>query len=528
MKMTRAWCGCLAALALVMVAGRVHAGPIELFNGAIVNPAQPMSVIAPYQYGGGGFFVSKDGGKNYGLMCTSAIDPITLQNSNPSMTLSAGSLWIGVFGALWHGSKEGCDWAQIPELMGRYVSVVTGDPLDPMRTYAATSDNPDMKGPNGLYVNDAAKGMTFTALGATSDHLINTLHVVKNGTARRFYETGVKLSTMAGTDPQYFVRVSDDEGKTWTDNEYKIDQFGPKDMYAEFDIMAIDPQLPDHVIGRVRRTSMVDTVLYSPMQGKAGTWVQLAEITAFDAVAFAPDGKLYIGDSDQTTKSLYVVEKPGDMPKKLTDTWKVGCLTYDTANKRMLGCHDFRFGSVDLTTGLFTNELDMRCAEHWNECPGKDAAAMHEVCGPQLQAAYCGLSHYPIAPVCAGYDQGPDAQTFYDSLDYTCKDGKTVTKPDDTGQAGSSAAGGAPAAGTMGTAGTPAAAGSGGVDHSAHGGAGQAAAAGSVAPSAGAAAPQPPKSGGCSVAAGDDNGLAWAFASLLALCSWRRRRQLQV
>lgn len=531
MKMTRAYGVCLAALASLVVAGRVHAGPIELFNGAIVNPALPQTVIAPYQYGGGGFFLSKDGGKSYGLLCASAIDPVTVQNSNPSITLSAGSLWVGVFGALWRGTKDGCDFAAVPELMGRYISVVASDPLDPMRTYAATSDNPDMKGPNGLYMNDAAQGKTFMPYGTTSSHLLNTVHVVKNGTGRRIYETAVKISSMAGVDPQYFVRVSDDEGKTWAENEYKIDQFGPKDMYAEFEIMAIDPQNPDHVIARVKRSMMVDTVLYSPMQGKAGTWMQLAELTAFDSVAFTPDGKLYLGDSDQTTKSLYVVEKPGDMPKKLTDTWKVGCLTYDSANKRLLGCNDFRFGSVDTTTGAFTNELDMRCAEHWNECPNKDAAALHSTCEAQLLAAYCGVSHYPLAPVCAGYDQGSDAQTFLDSLDYMCVNGKTVDKMASSGDAGSSASGAAGTPASGGVAGGAASAAGSGVDHSMHGAAGQPAAAGSGAASnAGAPAAQAPapKSSGCAVAGGGDNGLLLAFASLLAFGSWRRRRQLHV
>lgn len=515
--------GLLVALIAVGTTAPLSAGPIELFNGAIVDPGSPQQIVAPFQYGGGGFFLSKDGGKSYGLLCSSAVDAVTVQNSNPSIALSAGSLWVGVFGALWRGTKDGCDFAAVPELMGRYVSVVTPDPLDPMRTYAATSDNSEMKGPNGLYANNAAQGMAFMPYGTTSDHLINTVHVVKNGMARRIYETGVKISSMAGVQPQYFVRVSDDEGKTWTDNEYKIDQFGPKDMYAEFDVMAIDPQNPDHVIARVKRSSMVDTVLYSPMQGKAGTWMQLAELSAFDSLAFAPDGKLYLGDSDQTTKSLYVVEKPGDMPKKLTDTWKVGCLTYDTANKRMLGCNDFRFGTVDLTTGVFKNELDMRCAEHWNACPNKDTAALHEVCGPQVMAAYCGVTHYPLAPVCAGYDQGFDAQTFLNSLDYVCSAGQTTPKPDAT--SAGSAAGGASTGPMAGSASQAAGAGpAAGTGQSMRAGA---AASNVAAGSSASPVAPPPKSGGCGIAEAGQSDLGFLAFGLLALCRQRKCREVK-
>ena len=517
MKTMRAW-PWLACLLLISSTGRVSAGPIELFNQAVADPTMPQQIIAPFMYGGGGMFISKDGGKSYGLLCSTAAD-VSLFNANPTVALSGGSLFMGVFGALWRATKEGCDFAKVPELAGNYVSAVARDPFDPMRTYVTTSNNPEMKGPNGIWMNDAAKGAAFTAIGSKDPILINTLHVVRVGEKRRFYETGVNVDS---ADAQYFVRVSNDEGATWAEHEYKLDQFGPKDKLAEFSIMAIDPQNPDRLIGRVKRSSMVDTVLYSPMQGQPGSWMQLAEVKAFEAVAFTPDGKLFFGDNDQASKALLVVEKPGDAPKMLSSNWKVGCLTYDSARQRLLGCYDFRLGTVDQSTGELSVELDMRCAEHFNDCPNKAPEQLKADCQGQLLQDFCNLSHYPLAPLCGGYDRGTDQESFFNELTFTCSAGKVINKPDGGAQAGSGASAVAGASADAGSSTTPPTAGSGGIRANATP-AGQGALAGARAPAASA----PTKSGGCGgcvAAGGAESDLGSAFLCLAALAVLARRR----
>jgi hypothetical protein len=374
-------------------------------------------------------------------------------------------------------------------------------------------------------MNDASTGATFSPLGTQAAIFINTLHVVKNGTGRRFYETGVK----SDADPMsnvvhYLVRVSDDEGKTWTESEYPLAMFGPADMYADFEIVAIDPTNPDHVYGRVHRSEMVDTLVYSPMQGKDGTWTMLAEVGELDAIEFTPEGVLYYGDDDQMRPGFFVVEKTGDAPKQLSDKWKVGCLTYDSAKKRMFACNDYRFGTADVTTGVFTSQFDMRCAKEFQECPGATKSA-HDACEGQLLAAYCGITHYPLAPICAGYDQGPGAPEYIAELDYSCQDGFPVFKPDGAGTSGGSAGSGA-----AGTGPTGAAAVSGGGGSVAQAGASAAgssapAAAGKASVAAGAAAPAPATSGGCGVMPGQSNGAVWAAFGVLAFAFFRRRQR---
>ena len=69
----------------------------------------------------------------------------------------------------------------------------------------------------------------------------------------------------------------------------------------------------------------------------------------------------------------------------------------------MLGCNDWLFGTVDLTSGEFTTILDMRLAEHFAQCEGQPPT--HEAAKVQLLDAYCKVGHYPEAPLCRAYGQ---------------------------------------------------------------------------------------------------------------------------
>jgi hypothetical protein len=533
-------------LLCLALAGSAHAGPVELFSGAFQDVNKPSQIIAPYVYGGGGLFISADSGKTFSMMCSASGDPnLITQNTDRIVYASgAGAAYIGLFGGMWKGDENGCGFKPVPELMGRVVSDIKGDPTDPKRTYVATSDGGDANGNpknNGLLMNDGTSD-AFMLFGKQEPIWVESINVVKNGTGRRIYETGV--TSVQKTDPQtmmisddvhYYVRVSDDDGATFTQNEYDLSQFGPMDPNAEFKVVTVDPQNPDHVYAVVRRDMNPDTVLYNPMQGKAGAWVMVTEVGDLEAMEFAPDGKLYFGDDDQMSPALFVVAKPGDPPTMLSNKWKVGCLHYDTAGQRMLACHDWQFGTADLTSGDFSTLYDMRCADKFVDCPGQDS--MHTVCQTQLLAAFCGVTHYPAAPVCIGYDQGDDASVYFDSLDYTCNGPIVTPKVAGTTPTAPSLDGGVPmsiAAGSVAvaTAGTGAGGFSGGPAMPV-GTAGQSAVVATAgAPAAGAAAPAPTTAkSGCSVSApaGAESygGAIFALLGGLALIVRRRTRGIR-
>jgi hypothetical protein len=510
----------LGLLSSTCVVSHVHAGPNELFWGALQIDGKPEQIIAPYVYGGGGLFVSSDAGKSFGLMCSSAADP-NLQTTTPERLVFAsgtGAVYIGIYDGLWQGDANGCGFVTVPELSGRRVADLQGDPLDPRRTYVATATG-DGAQDNGLSVNDGTSA-AFVPFGEQGTTWIESLRVVKNGSGRRIYETGVTsvqitdpATGLPADDVHYYVRVSDDDAVTFSQYEYDLDQFGPTSASARFRIVAVDPQNAEHVFAVVRR-DVNDLLVYSPQQGKAGTWVMLTEVGDLEAIEFAPDGKLYFGDYAQASPSLFVVDEPGDMPRLLTNTWKVGCLHYDSVGRRMLACHDWQLGTADLTSGAFSPIFDMRCADRFVECPGQ--ASMQAACALQLSTAYCGTGHYAAAPLCGGYTVEGVSASFIAELDYTCNGSAVVPK-----------IAGASGAGMAGTAGTNAAGISGTGTPSAGTGAANGGNTGAVA--AGASGPMPATAkGGCDVASvgAGARPTATFVLSGLSLVLARRRRPL--
>ena len=441
--MWRRFAGLLIGAAASFVSTTALAGPVEILNGVAIDPADPSHLIVPYSFGGNGMFVSQDGGKTLNWLCSAGIAPNAVNRNGRAFIGGDGAIYLGLFDGLVKGARDGCGFVPVPELDKKYIADLATDPIDTKRMYVITTN---AMAENFVWMNDGSG--TFKQIGTGVMQFLDTIDVVKVGDARRFYVTGVVTNVMTN-EVKYSVRVSDDEATTWTDDVYDVAQFGPEDKYAEFGIVAINPQNPDHVVGRVWRKMAVDTLVYSTEKGKAGSWKLIAEPNEVDSVTFTPEGVLYFGDSDQKSKGVWVVEKTGDAPKLLSDAWKPSCLSWDDANKRLLGCGNFYlFGEVDTTSGALKPLLDLRCTEHMVDCQGQEAIAT--VCEPQALADFCHLSHWVIAPVCDQYDRGPELATFAASQTFMCVDGFGVAKPESA--SGAAGGGGSPAA--MGAAGS--------------------------------------------------------------------------
>jgi len=446
--MWRRFAGLLIGAAASLVSTTALAGPVELLNGVSVDPADPSHMIVPYSFGGNGMFVSKDGGKTLSWLCSAGIAPNAVNRNGRAFIGGDSAIYLGLFDGLVKGSPDGCGFTPVPELDKKYIADLANDPIDTKRMYLITTN---AMAENFVWMDDGSG--TFAPIGTGVTQFLDTLDVVTVGEKRRFYVTGVVTNVMTN-EVKYSVRVSEDDATTWTDDVYDVAQFGPMDKFAEFGIVAINPQNPDHIVGRVWRKMALDALVYSTEKGKAGSWKLIAEPNEVDSVTFSPEGVLYFGDSDQKSKGVWVVEKEGDAPKLLNDTWKPSCLSWDAASKRLLGCGNFYlFGEVDTTSGELKPLLDLRCTEHMVECPDQEEA-IATVCEPQAQADFCHLSHWVIAPVCDQYDRGPELATFAASQTFMCVDGFGVSKdPAAGGAAGSGAAGaGAPMMGAAGAA----------------------------------------------------------------------------
>ena len=419
---------CAVALSLFCLSfgARAKAGPPELFRDVSVEPGRPDVIALHYNFGGGGLFLSSDGGQSYGLLCYAAVDRSVQRDASAVHLSGADAIFVGLFRGLWRGDADGCNWREVPELSGQWVAALGGDPREAKRSYLVTSTSGTA---NGIWVNDGESD-AWTELGARAELFLNTLHVVKTEHGRRFYETAALAQLASDVDTgrpddaiHYRVRVSDDDAATWAEYEFgPTDQFGEPARSASLQILTVSPTDPDVVVAAVQRDPGRDDLIVSSEQGKPGSWRKLAELSVLQAAAFGPDGRLYFGDYDQDDKGLWVSDLDGQ-PERLNSDWKVGCLKYDAAHARMFGCQDWKFGTVDLATGELTTVLDMRSAERFVACERGDGSSTASLCENQLLGDYCGFGHYPEAPLCAGYaqpglgsDGGVDAGSGFGAL----------------------------------------------------------------------------------------------------------------
>jgi MYXO-CTERM domain-containing protein len=450
----------LSAL-LLLWSGTAHAGPMEILNAVSISPTNANNMVLYYTYGQQGIFVSTDGGKTLKWLCSTGAD-VSLSNRNfVAFASGDGSLYMGSGTGLLRGDANGCNFAAVPELSGKWIRAISGDPIKAERTYVATSNG--MGADNGIFMRDGSG--EFVQFGSQVTKYIASLHVVKMGDARRFYETAV-FTNLDTNMVNYFVRVSDDDAMTWTEEAFDTTQFAVMDKVdPSFEIAAIDPKNPDNVVAWMpRHMKALDTLIFSKQKGKAGTWEKIADVTERGGVTFTPDGALYFGDDDFATKGLFKVTALGEKPTQVQNEIRVTCLQWDEANKRLLGCsNNYHFGELDTETGKLTPLLDLRCAEHAVSCP--DEPEIQELCAPPT-VEFCKIDHWVAAPLCKVYDRGADCATYATAQGYTCEAGQAISTDGGVAAANAAvcmqpAAAGA-AAGSGATAGAVAAAGSGG------------------------------------------------------------------
>jgi hypothetical protein len=448
-------CCSLGALVWAL-SGTVHAGPMEILDAASIGAGDAVNIVLSYTNGGQGIFVSQDGGAKLSWLCHAGVTPKLNNNSAVAFASGDGSLYLGSYFGLFRADADGCNVQLLPELHDRVVKGFASDPFDAKRTYLITS-TPPMKGENGLYVSAGAGA--FEALGATVPKFLDSLHVVKLGAARRFYVTATAQNIPANR-LDYSVRVSDDDGATWSDEAFDLAPFETGALFPPvFSIVGVDPLNPDHVFANLSRGAEPDVIVYSVERGKAGSWKELGQPGTFGGLAVTPDGRVFFGDDQSTTRGLFVVDALGEPAKLLNDSKRVTCLAYDAVKQRLLGCSDnYRFGVFDTGNGELTTLLDMRCAEHAVTCP--EQPGIMEICQPP-GVEFCKLDHWLLAPLCKVYDRGPDFAYLASTAGYTCDGGKTLSTSPSAAGAGSREALPSAAAGAAGGGGEPRAGGCG-------------------------------------------------------------------
>ncbi len=417
-------------LALLLRSGRASAGAPEELDAIFVNPTDPHELALRYFNGGGGMLLSSDEAKTFRFLCASAID-LAVGRHGSSMVLRAdGSVSIGVTDGLWSGDAHGCGFTRVKSFEGLWVNEFAIDPIDPKITYATTSSGGKQ---NGIYRNTVANS-TWTPFGSQAPILLNRLRVVAlPGAKRRFYESAVhgsydSVDPVSGqpiSDPKYVIRVSEDDGETWVEHEFGHIQ-------GELRLETVDPLDPDHIIVSIQRgdaldfaDAALDDLWSSSKQGGAGSFVLVGQVTRFGGVAFVSDGRMFYGDFSQNTPALYMLAKPGDKAKQVSHAYAAGCVKYDAQSDRLYACADRMLGTIDPNSAAFSQLYDMSKAESFVQCKGEPLVA--DRCQEQLLTAYCGMGHFPQAPLCARYYSAPDAGNGAGSASDAAVSGNTTS-----------------------------------------------------------------------------------------------------
>ncbi|MDH5673887.1 MAG: hypothetical protein OEZ06_17145 [Myxococcales bacterium] len=378
---------------------RAAAGPVEQLIQVAVNPLDPDTMALRYDYGDGGLIYSADGGQSWQLLCTSAIH--TEANRIGTLAMSHDGLTLlGVFKGLVHDDGSACSWSKASEVEGQWVSDITVDPIDPTLTYLITSTGAEGS-LNGIHRREGSG--SWMPLGERKEQLISRLRVADVDGSRRYYQSalqGQKAAIVDGVEtmvPNYVIRVSNDDGASW-------DEFPFDGADGSLRLEGIDPTNPDRILVSTDSIDGDDTLLVSSDGG--ASFQQYLKLTEFSAIAFAADGRLWIGDSGDTSapdkpKGLWAATDLGSEPTLLTADYPVNCIVH-RPDDSLFVCQRFSAGRADAGDGSFSELVHFKDIDSLLSCDdaGGDTQA---ACEMQLVEAYCGPTHFPQAPACQPY-----------------------------------------------------------------------------------------------------------------------------
>jgi hypothetical protein len=253
---------------------------------------------------------------------------------------------------------------------------------------------------NGIVRRDADGA--YTAYGELEELLIFRLRAVENDGALRFYQGALRGEVTTMVDdmevivPNYMIRVSDDEAETFREFPIVVPE-------GSFNLLGVDPTNPDRIVALINRSEdQMDDVLVSDDQGE--TFEVYMQISNFGAIAFAPDGRVWIGEKGVSTLpdspvGLWFAESLDVTPTEIAD-YPVSCLGYQPATDTLYACQRREFGTV-AADGAFTELFHFLDVEEFVSCDGVDMAQM---CKVPLCRDYCTFGHFARAPLCEAYE----------------------------------------------------------------------------------------------------------------------------
>jgi hypothetical protein len=391
-----------STLALALVPAPALAGPVERLTQVLLHRAHPDVIAVRYENGGGGIVVSRDGGRSFQLLCGAAMN-LEGERVTSAALSGDGELVFGTFTRMLRDDGRGCSFASDPTLEGRWVTDIVAHPSDAAVTFAVTGNAEPEE--NGVFRRGADGD--YARFGSFAPRLITRLRIalLPDG-GLRLYQSALHGTTEVDTGgsvqtvPNYVLRVSDDDGATWLERPFAS---GGGAMRLE----AVDPRDPNRIVVSAVRPDGLDAVLVSEDAG--ATFREYARVAVLAGLVVTGQGRVFIADAGDPAMpdlpaGLWRGESLDAEPVRLPGSDRVLCLGHDDAGDRLYGCGAYTFGILDPDRGTLAPLLDFRAVESFVACDGVD---MPGACESQLRPAYCHVSHFPCAPVCAAYPIDP-------------------------------------------------------------------------------------------------------------------------
>lgn len=412
----------LGALAICTCAGALlcttaHAGPVEQMVDIGFGPGTPASIVVRYENGGGGLIYGREGdagdagregseGKagnveaggagRWLLQCGSAYLAPGERARGPLVVLSDGTTLVASASSIFAISPDGCAHAQEVKLEEGAVYDVVADPTEGNAALALISV-PGKPSSRSVVWRRSPDG-EWAAIGDASDPAAaSSIRAVDREGQLRIYQTAQVPMQDDDAGPTYFVyqlRYSDDGAATF--------QAFPLAADSPPRVVGVDPSNPDRIVVLLDRSTGDDAIVVSDDAG--AHFKPYLELAAFGGIAFAPDGRVWIGGSDGENKAhrgLWAAANLSAAPERLAEAdYGVQCLQYHAPSDKLYACQHFWLGEVDLTSGSFSTLVTFATVSELVDC--QQAAAS---CEQQLCADFCGPAHFASAPVCSVYDK---------------------------------------------------------------------------------------------------------------------------
>jgi hypothetical protein len=419
----------LATLAVVAVGGVARAsGPVERLVQVLLHPTNPDVIVVRWGLASDGYLISRDGGRTFSAFCSDAItasngaeDSINHLSSKSVSGLGAtlidaqGRLMLAQNGALWSDDGSGCSWNQVPGFEGFWPYSLLRDPGAPDELLAvvnlSSGEFPDLeararllrRAADGSWQSWEQAGSIFPDVPGQRAYGSELVAAATEAGTRLYATADVSRGPISANEVQtHHIVTSTDGGRTWSEG-FPLGA----ELAANFVLLAVDPRQPRRVLGAQVSDNAADVLWLSEDEGKSFT--NYGQVRAVSAVTFAPDGRVYIADSGDSTSGedaiggLWTAAQLGQPLVKVDNTDSLDCLAWSEPRQTLYACVRDRFGTLDPQTGAFQQVTRMSEVGALVSCAGFDVRAS---CEAELNAgpSWCCTGHFPFTPLCGDYD----------------------------------------------------------------------------------------------------------------------------